>query len=52
MLEQVRRGIKAGKTKEELIKEIDLSKHPVYGANQASTVHSIGFMYEKLSGKE
>jgi glyoxylase-like metal-dependent hydrolase (beta-lactamase superfamily II) len=52
MLEQVRRGIKAGKTKEELIKEIDLSKHPVYGANQASTVRSIGFMYEKLSGKE
>ena len=50
MLNQVREGIKAGKSKEELVKEIDLSKHPVYGANKVSTVRSIGFMYDKLSG--
>lgn len=52
MLEQVRQGIKAGKSKQELIKEIDLSKHPVYGANNVSTVRSVGFMYDKLSGRQ
>ncbi len=51
MLEQVRRGIKAGKSKQVLVKEIDLSSHPVYGANKVSTTRSIGFMYDKLSGK-
>jgi hypothetical protein len=45
-------GIKAGKSKRELVKEIDLSKHPVYGANNVSTIRSIGFMYDKLSGKD
>jgi cyclase len=52
MLDQVRQGIKAGKSKLELIKEIDLSKHPVYGTNNISTIRSIGFMYDKLSGKQ
>jgi glyoxylase-like metal-dependent hydrolase (beta-lactamase superfamily II) len=52
MLDQVRGGIKAGKSKRELVKEIDLSKHPVYGANNVSTIRSIGFMYDKLSGKD
>lgn len=52
MLDQVRAGIKAGKTKQALVKEIDLSKHPVYGANNVSTVRSIGFMYDKLTGKQ
>jgi len=48
MLNQVREGIKAGKSREELVKEIDLSKHPVYGANKVSNVRSIVFMYDKL----
>ncbi|MEP7372211.1 MAG: MBL fold metallo-hydrolase [Chitinophagaceae bacterium] len=51
MLQQVRTGIKAGKSKEELVKEIDLSKHPVYGQNKISTVRSIKAMFDKLKGK-
>lgn len=50
MLNKVRKGIKAGKTRQQLVKEIDLSKHPVYEANKVSTKRSIGFMYDKLSG--
>jgi len=52
MLDQVRKGIKAGKSKQELLKEIDLSNHPVYGANQVSTTRSIGLMYDKLAGRQ
>jgi cyclase len=52
MLNKVRQGMKAGKSKEELVKEIDLSKHPVYGVNKVSNIRSIGFMYDKLSGKQ
>jgi glyoxylase-like metal-dependent hydrolase (beta-lactamase superfamily II) len=48
MLAQVRRGIKAGKTKEELVKEIDLNRHPVYGQNKVSTARSIRAMFDKL----
>jgi glyoxylase-like metal-dependent hydrolase (beta-lactamase superfamily II) len=48
MLTQVRRGIKAGKSKEELVKEIYLDKHPVYGQNKVSTARSIRAMYDKL----
>ncbi len=49
LLQQVREGIKAGKSKEELIKEIDLGKHPVYGANKVSTARSVGAMFDKLN---
>ena len=48
MLTQVRRGIEAGKSKEQLIKEIDLSRHPVYGQNKVSIERSIRAMYDKL----
>ena len=48
MLTQVRRGIKAGKSKEELVKEINLDKHPVYGQNKVSNARSIRAMYDKL----
>jgi glyoxylase-like metal-dependent hydrolase (beta-lactamase superfamily II) len=48
MLMQVRRGIKSGKTKEQLVKEIDLSRHPVYGPNNVSNERSIRAMYDKL----
>jgi len=51
MLRQVRLGIKAGKSKEELVKEIDLSRHPVYGQNKVSTERSIRAMFDKLKGK-
>jgi len=49
MLEQVRQGIAAGKSKEQLVKEIDLSKHKVYGENKVSIARSIRDMYDKLS---
>lgn len=48
MLKQVRAGIKAGKTKEELVKQIVLSSHPVYGQNKISTARSVGAMFDKL----
>jgi glyoxylase-like metal-dependent hydrolase (beta-lactamase superfamily II) len=51
MLRQVRLGIKAGKSKEQLVKEIDLSRHPVYGQNKVSTERSIRAMFDKLKGK-
>ena len=49
MLQQVRKGIKAGKTKHQVIREADLSKHPVYGDNKVSIKRSVGDMYDKLS---
>lgn len=52
MVEKVRQGIKAHKSKQELVKEIDLSRHPVYGANKVSTIRSIGIMYDKLSRRQ
>jgi hypothetical protein len=51
MLQQVRAGIKAGKSKEELVKGIDLGKHPVFGQNKVSTARSISAMFDKLKKK-
>ncbi len=51
MLNQVRQGIKDGKSKEELIKQIDLSKHLVYGENKISIARSIRDMYDKLKAQ-
>jgi glyoxylase-like metal-dependent hydrolase (beta-lactamase superfamily II) len=48
MLMQVRRGIKAGKSKEDLVKEINLSKHPIYGQNKVSIARSIRAMYDRV----
>jgi len=48
MLTQVRSGIKSGKSKEELVKEIDLRRHPVYGKNKVSTARSIRAIYDRL----
>ena len=50
MLAQVRKGIETGKSKEDLVKEIDLSKHPVRGGNTVSNHRSIRAMYDKLKG--
>jgi cyclase len=52
MLQQVRQGIKAGKSKEELVMEIDLSRHPGYGQNKISNARSIRAMFDKLKNKE
>jgi cyclase len=49
MQEQVRAGIKAGKTDEQLVKEIDLSKHASFGENSQSNAVSIRAIYRKLS---
>ena len=51
MLLQVRQGIKAGISKEALIKSIDLGSHPVYGKNTISTSRSVGAMYDRLKSK-
>ncbi len=51
MLDQVRIGIKAGKSKQDLVNEIDLSKHPVRGKNTVSNTRSIRAMYDRLSQK-
>jgi len=52
MLQQVRQGIKAGKSKERLAKEIDLSKHPMYGQNKVSSERSIRAMFDRLKSKQ
>ena len=51
MLRQVRRGIGTGKSKEELVKEIDLGKHPGYGKNRVSNERSIRALFDKLTAK-
>jgi cyclase len=52
MLQQVRAGIRDGKSKEQLIKQINLSKHPVYGENTVSIKRSVGDMYDNLTKKK
>jgi len=52
MLQQVRQGIQSGKSKEQLVKEIDLSKHPVYGQNKISTERSVKAMFDKLKNED
>jgi cyclase len=52
MLQQVRDGITAGRTLEELLKEIDLTRHPVYGENRVSTARSIRAMFNRLTNKD
>lgn len=45
---QVTAGIAAGKTKEQLVRDIDLSRHPLYGSNNVSIARSIRGMYDHL----
>lgn len=49
LFEQVSAGVKLRKSKDQLIKEIDLSRHPVYGSNKVAIKRSIGEMYERLT---
>lgn len=51
MLFQVQQGIRAGKSKDDLVKEIDLSRHPVYGQNKVSIARSIRAMYDRLKSQ-
>lgn len=48
MLNQVRQGIAAGKSKSELVKTITLVNHPGYGTNSVSTARSVAAMYDRL----
>ena len=50
MLSQVKKGIAAGINPEQLVKTIDLSRHPVYGKNTVSNARSIRAMYGRLKG--
>jgi glyoxylase-like metal-dependent hydrolase (beta-lactamase superfamily II) len=50
MLEQVRAGIRAGRTADQLVKQIDLTKHRPWGSNTTSNERSIRAMYRKLAG--
>ncbi len=52
MYTQVKDGIHAGKSKEELVNQINLSMHPVRGSNTISTTRSIKAMYDRLIGKK
>jgi glyoxylase-like metal-dependent hydrolase (beta-lactamase superfamily II) len=52
MLKQVREGIAAGKSKDELVKSVKLSNYPGYGHNTASTARSVGAMYETLTTRQ
>lgn len=49
MLFQVRKGIAEKKSRAQLIKEVDLTKHPVYGKNTTSIARSVGDMYDRLT---
>ena len=48
MLKQVRDGIRAGKSKDEIEKTIDLSRHAGYGTNKVSTARSVKAMHDNL----
>jgi cyclase len=48
MINQVRTGKRAGKSADQLAKEIDLSKHGKLAANQEGNASSIKAMYKKL----
>ncbi|MBK7609717.1 MAG: MBL fold metallo-hydrolase [Saprospiraceae bacterium] len=49
MLDQVKQGIKSGKSKQTLVQEINLSVHPVYGENKVSIQRSIRDIYDHLT---
>jgi glyoxylase-like metal-dependent hydrolase (beta-lactamase superfamily II) len=49
MLRQVQAGVRARKTVDQLVAEIDLSKHGSFGANTESNASSIRAVYRKLA---
>ena len=50
MQQQVRAGIQAGKTTDQLSQELDLARHGSFGVNRDANAVSIRAMYRKLSG--
>ena len=48
MQQQVRAGIRAGKTADQLSQELDLARHGSFGVNKDSNAVSIRAMYKKL----
>jgi cyclase len=48
MLEKVRAGLRAGKTADQLVKEVDLSKHGSFGVNTEHNGNSIRSMSRRL----
>lgn len=51
LLQQVQQSIDAGKSKEETVKQVDLSKYPIYGENKTSITRSVKAMYDRLKSK-
>lgn len=49
LVSQVRAGIKAGKTVDQLVREIDLTKHQPWGVNPGASTGSIRAIYRRLS---
>jgi cyclase len=49
MLQQVRAGIAAGRTPDQLVSEVDLSRHQTWGPNKVSNDRSIRAMYRNLT---
>lgn len=48
---QVEQGIAAGKSKEELVSSVDLSRHPVYGENKKAIRRSVAELFERMTHK-
>jgi glyoxylase-like metal-dependent hydrolase (beta-lactamase superfamily II) len=51
MVAKVREGDRAGKSAEELVRDIDLSKHGQFAANPNNTANSIRAIHRKVSGE-
>ena len=51
MARQVRAGIAAGRSPEDLVKSVDVAKHGSFGANAEQNAVSVRSMYRNLGGK-
>ncbi len=51
MMQQVKKAIQAGKSKQQVIESVNLRKHKVYGENEKSIRRSVGDMYERAEGE-
>ena len=49
LYEQVKAGVNSGKTKEQVVNSVNLTRHPVYGQNKISIRRSAGDMYDRLT---
>ncbi len=51
MLSQVRKGIRAGTSVDDLARDIDLSRHGIFGADKQANATSIRAVYRFLKAK-